>query len=347
MTSAKWLKLTALWVVTGLLGIGGLVIVVDPFFHYHGPIAGFPYQIDNQTSQNPGMARHFQYDSVMLGSSMTVNFESKWFAEEMGLDMVKLCYNGAYPRDIYNIMEKVDTGKQPLKQVFWGVDLSSYTGGVEETKYPIPEYLYNKNLLDDVNYWYNKDVLLEYILKPVVEREATDLSSVYSSEQVLKDCYSREYVLSHYTVPEKNDAYFPEDMFIADLDKNLEANILPVIEAHPDTQFTLFFPPYSILYWYEYIQNNQMDAVVYEYGYFMEKMLAYDNVELFFFPGQEEIVTNLDLYADTGHYKQEINYYMTKCFVDGTNRVTKENYKEKLVQWKELLDSYEYEALFG
>ena len=118
MTSAKWLKLTALWVVAGLLGIGGLVIVVDPFFHYHGPIAGFPYQIDNQTSQNPGMARHFQYDSVMLGSSMTVNFESKWFAEEMGLDMVKLCYNGAYPRDIYNIMEKVDTGKQPLKQVF-------------------------------------------------------------------------------------------------------------------------------------------------------------------------------------------------------------------------------------
>ena len=49
-----------------LLGVGVVltlacaiaVIVVDPFFHYHAPLAGFPYEIDNQLSQNPGMAAH-------------------------------------------------------------------------------------------------------------------------------------------------------------------------------------------------------------------------------------------------------------------------------------------------
>lgn len=347
MNDVKWLKLTGGLIGAGLLAVAALVVTIDPFFHYHAPLEHFPYQIDNQLSQNPGMARHMEYDSVMLGSSMTVNFESDWFLEDMGLKLLKLCYNGAYPKDISNIMEQIDSRGQMPKCVFIGVDLASYTGGVEETKYPLPEYLYDQNLFSDVNYWYNKGVLLDYILKPVVENTPTRLSGVYSSEEVLKDCYSKEYVLSHYQIPEKNDAYFPEDMFLGGLENNLQANILPVIEEHPDTRFVLFFPPYSILYWYEYVQNNQLDAVIKEYSYFAERLLAYDNVELFFFPAEEEIVTNLDLYADTGHYKQEINHYMEKCFAEGKNQITAENYKEKLWEMKTLIDTYEYEALFS
>jgi len=339
--------MTLILMLAGITAIAALVIAVDPFFHYHGPVSGFPYQIDNQLSQNPGMAEHMEYDSIMLGSSMTVNFETDWFEEEMGLHMLKLSYNGAYPKDISNIMEKVDAGGGEVRHVFLGVDLASYTGGIDETKYPLPEYLYNETILDDVNYWYNKGVLLDYILKPVVEREPTDLSHVYSSEESLQGCYSREYVLANYTVPEKNDAFFPEDMFVEGLEANLEVNILPVIESHPDTRFTIFFPPYSILYWYEYIQNNQMDAVMYEYRYFMEKLLAYDNVELFFFPGIEEIVCDLDLYADTGHYNQSINRYMTECFADGRHRLTGDNYEEELRKMKRMIDGYDYDALLA
>ena len=51
------------------------------FFHYHRPLAGFPYLVDNQLSQNPGMAAHMDYDSVILGSSMTVNFNTDWFED--------------------------------------------------------------------------------------------------------------------------------------------------------------------------------------------------------------------------------------------------------------------------
>lgn len=180
MTYAGWLKMTGLLITAGLAGIAALVVWVDPFFHYHRPLDGFPYQIDNQLSQNPGMAKHMEYDSIMLGSSMTVNFETDWFAEKMGLQMIKLSYNGAYPRDIRNMIERADESGQELKHVFIGVDLASYTGGTEETKYPLPEYLYNDSLADDVNYWYNKDVLLDYIVKPVIERQPTDLSAVYS-----------------------------------------------------------------------------------------------------------------------------------------------------------------------
>ena len=86
---------------------GALVVLVDPFFHYHKPLKGFPYQVDNQLSQNPGMAKNMEYDSVILGSSMTVNFNTNWFEELMGLNTIKLSYSAAFPKDQANIMEIV------------------------------------------------------------------------------------------------------------------------------------------------------------------------------------------------------------------------------------------------
>ena len=125
--------------VTGLLGIfilgcvlaAVLVIVVDPFFHYHKPLKGFPYLIDNQLSQNPGMAEHMEYDSVILGSSMTVNFQTDWFKELMGLNTIKLSYSGAYPKDQSNIMKIIFDSGHEVKEVFLGIDVITYMGGVQ------------------------------------------------------------------------------------------------------------------------------------------------------------------------------------------------------------------------
>ena len=98
------LGFAALVVSTGMI-VAALVIYVDPFFHYHKPIEGFPYLIDNQLSQNPGMAANMEYDSVILGSSMTVNFQTTWFQELMDLKTIKLSYSGAFPKDQSNIMK--------------------------------------------------------------------------------------------------------------------------------------------------------------------------------------------------------------------------------------------------
>ena len=91
-----------------------------------------------------------------------------------------------------------------------------------------------------------------------------------------------------------------------------------------------------------------MDAVMYEYRYFMEKLLLYDNVELYFFPGEEEIVCDLDFYADTGHYNQSVNKYMKQCFALGKYyRITEDNLEEELQKLKDMVDGYDYDALLA
>lgn len=350
MSSKSFIKTTLILILSGIVLISTLTMITDPFFHYHAPLNGFPYQVDNQLSQNPGMAKHFDYDSVLLGSSMTVNFRGNLFKELMGKNLVKLPYNGAYPKDISNIFHMIDkrqvTDKsKPLKTVYLGMDLASWSGDINETKYPIPDYLYDDNPFNDVSYILNKDVILDYIVKPVVEWEPTDLSEVYSFEKELSGCYSKEYVLSHYTIPERVDSYFPEDMFEKPLVANLEANLLPLIDSHKDVKFVIFFPPYSILYWYEYLQYNQFDAVIREYKTCMEILLSRENVILYFFPGMEDVVTDLNIYADTGHYRQSINDYMTECFENGKHRIHQDDYEKILKDFKEMVVSYDYDKL--
>lgn len=342
--------------------VAALVVYVDPFFHYHSPLKGFPYLVDNQLSQNPGMAAHMEYDSVILGSSMTVNFQTSWFKELMGLNTIKLSYSGAFPKDQANIMEIIfkhgsDGGacaggsKREVKKVFLGVDVITYTGGVDETKYPIPEYLYDDNYLNDIKYLLNKDVVLNYILRPMADPDPTDLSNVYASWWT-EEYYSEEWVLHNYTSPEQVAEETDREAYLASVEKNLAVNICPYIEQNPETEFVVFFPPYSILFWNDVLKENHLEATLEEYRYIAERLGAYENVELYFFPDQEEIICDLNHYADYSHYHPRYNRYMAECFASGECRVAGEGEKGKkieeyLLHMREIVETFDFEELLS
>lgn len=304
-----------------------LVVYVDPFFHYHKPLSGFPYQVDNQLSQNPGMAKNMEYDSAILGSSMTVNFNTHWFEELMGLDTIKLSYSAAFPKDQANIMEIIFEHNPDVKKIFLGIDVITYTGAVDQTKYPIPEYLYDDNLLNDVSYVLNKDVLLNYVLRPIADPEPTDLATVYASWWT-EEYYNEEWVLHNYTSPKQVEEVTAADAYIPSVEENLTVNICPYIEANPQTEFVIFFPPYSILYWNDVLKENHLDATIEEYRYIANRLNTYDNVEVYFFPDREDIILDLNHYADYSHYHPDFNRVMTECFATGECLVAKEGTEE-------------------
>ncbi|MCM1086712.1 MAG: hypothetical protein NC419_01060 [Muribaculaceae bacterium] len=327
--------------------VAGIVFYVDPFFHYHAPLEEFPYLVDNQLSQNPGMAKNMEYDSVILGSSMTVNFNTRWFEELLKRRTMKLSYSGAYPRDESNIMKIIFESDNRVEAVFLGIDVMTYTSGVEETKYPIPAYLYDGYGVNDIQYLLNKDVFLNYILRPLADPEKTDLATVYESWWT-DEYYNKQWVMHNYVRPQKVEEETPADAYLENLEQNLAVNICPYIEENAETVFYVFFPPYSILYWNDVIQENHLEATMTEYQYIADRLLAYDNVRLFFFPNQEWIVTDLNNYADYSHYHKDINYYMTQCFADGSCEITSEaEMKQALEQMRLIIDAFDFEELFS
>lgn len=343
-----FLPITAL----ALCAVIALTVIVDPFFHYHAPLKGFPYVVDNQLLQNPGMARNMLYDSVMTGSSMTLNFDTDDFRELMGLDLIKLCSNGAYPKDISNVLSVVfqpdsrARKNNDVKAVFAALDISTFTAEPEETKYPLPEYMYDRTPLNDISYLLNKDVILEYILKPVVEKEPTDLSYVYGTTWQTEEYFNEAWVLRDYRAPEAVSEPLAADALIPRTKVNLEENILPYVEEHPETEFYFFFPPYSILYWNNVRVENRLDAVLAQSEYMMERLLGYPNVRVFYFQNEEEMITDLNNYADMEHYRPAFNRYMTECFADGTDEVFPDTVSGETEKMRKIVDSFDFGSLF-
>jgi len=342
----KWLVVFALFFLGATAAVMLLVVYVDPFFQYHTPLEDFPYVVDHQVNQNPGMAKHMDYDSVILGSSMTVNFNTGWFEELLGLKTLKLSYSGAFPKDQANIMDIIFDDGRKVDAVFLGIDVITYSGGVEETKYPVPEYLHDDMIWNDIPYLLNKDVLLQYIMRPLADPDKTDLATVYASWWT-EEYYNKQWVMHNYVAAEPAEEEADPEKYVENIKSNMDVNICPYIEANPETEFYVFFPPYSILYWNDVLQEKQMEAVIREYEYIAQRLFSYGNVRVFFFPNQKWIVCNLDNYADYSHYHPDINRYMTECFAEGECEVTEKNLEEELEKMRQIVAAYDFEELFS
>ena len=327
--------------LAALLLAAALVIIADPFFQYHKPLKGLYYLIENKVSQNPGIARNFEYDSVILGSSMTVNFDTALFEETMGLNTIKLSFDGAYPKDIDNIMSIITNSPNELETVFLGIDIFTYKQAPGTTAYVVPAYLYDDTIINDAPYLLNKEVILDYIIRPQIEGEGTPLNEMYWSWPYLY--FGPEYVALLYDAPTSFEEPLPADTYETNISTNLEQYILPYIESMPNTEFVIFFPPYSILYWYDRSADGSLYAELEGEKQIMEALLAYPNVRIFYFQNQFDYITDLSHYCDYSHYNYDMNNYMTECFADDTHRVTSENYEAAIKEMFSFMTACEFE----
>ncbi len=343
----KWLIGVFALLLAGFVLAAALVIYVDPFFQYHKPLSWFPYLVDNQVNQNPGLAKNMEYDAVLLGSSMTASFNTDWFEQQMGLKTQKLSYNGSYPKDLANIMDLVFAAKKDrVKAVFMAVDEATFSADPEETKFPITPWLYDNNPFNDVSYLFNKEVILDYILRPLADpTDKSDWSVLYQPWWT-DEYYSKATVLMYYEPVPIEKEPLPETYFLEAVEKNLDLNLCPYLEAHPETEFYIFFPPYSILYWNDVTRAKQLDAVTARISYMARRLQEYDNVRVFSFLDQEEIVCNLNNYADTMHYHKDVCRYITDCFSNGDCELTADNIRERMEALKALAAGYDYEAIW-
>ena len=349
MQPKRWLAGFLGIFLAGLAGCIALVIWVDPFFQYHKPLAWFPYLVDNQVNQNPGLAKHMDYDGILIGSSMTASFNTDWFEELMGMKTQKLSYNGSYPKDLSNIMQLVfDAKGDQVKAVYMAVDQSTFSADPEETKFPVTDYLYDDNVFNDVPYLLNKDVLLDYILRPLADRkDASDWAELYKPWWT-DEYYNKANVLMYYEAVEEKqeEEALAADYFKDAVEENLQKNILPYIEAHQETEFYIFYPPYSILFWNDVTREKELEAVIGRLEYMTERLLNYENVHVFNFLGKEDIICNLNNYADYMHYHKNVCRYITECFATGENELHPENYGQAFDEIRTLAMSYNYPAIW-
>lgn len=128
--------------------------------------------------------------------------------------------------------------------------------------------------------------------------------------------------------------------------ENLNENVISIVKAHPETTFYFFYPPYSIAHWGMEINNGQLDRTLGAENLITKELLKYDNVRLYSFRCNSELICNLDNYKDAKHYGEWVNSQMLQWMKNDEYRITEENLAEYEKNADDLIKSYDYDQLF-
>lgn len=312
------------------------VVVFDPFFQYHKPLKGLKAVLTDKEYQCVGSLKTFDYDSVIAGSSVSENYNNGWFDQGFGCKSIKAIRSYGATADLCYLLD-IAFEHQDLKYVFYNLDPSALEAD-PETTYELtgcPMYLYDDNYVNDVRYWLNKGVLMEKIPYLIANSLMGDYDENNSYNWAQWKEFNSDMILGLYIRKPSVSEMKPRDYYEDLLRKNLDL-LTDRITAHPETEFYIFVPPYSMLWWDNIYREGDTETYLYNMEQAMKTLLAYENVKMFYFQNDREIITDLENYMDILHFSPEINRYICDSLIAGKRQVNSENYAEEIRSMRDL-----------
>ena len=337
MSEKKWCRLTVCLLLAFIFFCSASIYIIDPFQIYHLATLYLP-PIDKTTQvySNAGIVKNYPYDSAIVGTSVTENFHPTYMNACLGGQFIKLCTSAG---TVHNHAILLDHAfrTHKMQRIVYGLDIYSLVGEPNKVAYALPEYLYTDIIFDDVQYWLNRTVWGIFLPKCIKNwgtlQDDAFRDTMYNWAN--QDDYGP--VAMYNAVFETPEQVYPPDTFLDQARINLETNLIPFIESHPETEFDIFFPPYSAAEWSNMESRGTLGALL------PLRLLCYDllspfsNVFIYDFSAHEEWVLNINNYKDTTHYGEWINDAVTEHIADPENIIKErsviETNNKKLSLW--------------
>lgn len=342
----KWVCELLVILFFTIVGSALLVIVIDPYFHFHAPIND-SYYWGNERYTNPGIVDNFDYDMMIAGSSMTQNFRPSEIEEKNGLKCIKVPLAAANYKEANYLVERAINKNANLKMVIRGLDYNKIIDRCDiDSDERLPEYLYDEEYRNDIQYVLNRQAVERSLLNVymmIMNKNGTNFD-VYSSWN--KEA-GVDVVLSAYERPSKNEIVEKlsenEKQIVID---NIEMNVVKIAKDNPNVQFYYFLTPFSILYWDNLQRTGTMEKQFQAEKIAIEHMLGCSNIHLYSFNDEIELVENLNNYVDIIHYTPQINSYILKGLYSEEHRITEDNYMDYLEKERLIYTQYDYDEMW-
>ncbi len=332
------------------------MVYVDPFFHYHKPRTDkFYYSLYNERSQNDGIARHFDYDALITGTSMTENFKTSEFDELFGMNAVKIPFSGGTFKEINRTVERAIESNKELEIIVRGIDvgyLLDDPNRIRDDLGEFPEYLYDDNLFNDVEYIFNNDLLADRVI-PMISgarhNRETGITSFddYANWQLGQSFGINTVCPNGFNCSEPREFCHISEQELLTLKQNLEQNVLEVAKDNPQIDFYYFLTPYSIAWWGNKYSSGDIYKWIEIEKYASEQMLQVDNIHLFMFSDDINLISDLNNYNDDRHYGEWVNSFILRCFKSNSFVLTKENFEERFAELENILVNYDYASIYN
>lgn len=346
-------------VCAGLLMIALLVIIVDPLFHYHAPLKGMSYSLYDERYQNNGIVKHFDYDAMITGTSMTENFKASEADALFGTKTVKTCFMGGSYKEISDNIRTALKYNPDLKLVIRATDQfdlisdpGKHVSTDPDNTFKYPMYLYDEGiggLFNDVEYILNKSLLSDAItdVKMTLSHAPSTTFDEYSN-WMAQYTFGKEAVLASFVRPDKSEEKIPLTEQDRELIKyNLKYNVIDLAEEYPDVTFYIWMPPYSICFYDVENRKGSLEKCLDAMEYECELLVNVGNIRLFGYSDREDIVTDLSNYKDMAHYGEDTNSMLLKAMAEGDGLITADNYRDYMDRVRSLYMNYDYDSIYG
>lgn len=350
MSEKAWVKLVLLGTVA-ILGItAAFTIVIDPFFHFHAPLDGLQYPIHTERYQNDGIMKHFEYDALITGTSMSQNFKTSEFDALFKTKSIKVPFAAGRYKEVGESIERAIEANPELRLVLRGMDYYFLVEDKDTAAYEsYPDYLYDKNPANDVYYVLNKEVLIYHTLPVLDYTKAGNRTTTFDAYGNWNADYEfgREAIFQSFARSPENG----EELELTEEERNMltgnvRQNIVDVAGRHPEVTFYVYIPPYSILYWDNINRQGKLKWHMEAEKLAVGEMLMCDNIRVYSFSDQFGIITDLDNYKDDIHYSQDISSRILEFIAAGEGLLTEENYKDYLERIEDFYGNYDYDAIY-
>lgn len=331
ISSWKW-SVEFFGVIFSLLIFFSLIVYdIDPFFQFR--VKDNSYML-SEWFVSGGLIENYDYDTLVIGSSMTQNFDMDKFRDELDVKPLHIGLGGINRVEIRDFMRRAyEVGK--ADKYYICTDLTVFNDDNCESRYP--EYLLNKDALSIVQYFLSYEVWFRYmpvdVALLVAKKAGVSLPKKFQYKMSIDRLgdwrleyeFGEDIVIDNY----RNGKYAVSEVDTTDLYERMKEHIdwyLDIFDFDKG-EHIFFFPPYSSLYWCDAQEKEYFNAYLMAKKYFITKAWEKGINAIYDFQSAD-FTMDLNYYKDTAHYSPEINDWMVECIAKEDYFVTDKNIGE-------------------
>jgi hypothetical protein len=324
----RWLAAVLGGALALLAGVAAFNAWVDPFQQYH-LATRFPprfYSLHHRYI-DPGLARNARYDTIVVGSSIMENARNSETDAACGGTAVNLAMPAQSAMEQALILRTALDSRQ-VKRAIVVLDFNAFAGPPDARQAvagPLPAYLYDRNPFNDLPYLLSAATLLRS-LRVVAGDTSEDFTTDPDAPWLWapKKRFARDEVLRGLDLAHLNARFQQPPRTLEGMRASFDANLLPILRAHPDTEFDLVWPPYSILVFLDFAQRGQLDLSLAFKRYVFDATRGLPNVRITDLQADAAITHDLDRYTDLYHFAPDVSLSLVQGACGGRERFTAE-----------------------
>jgi len=332
----------------------GTLLVYDPLKLFHNKGKYKNYIQDNMREQAAGIINNWDFDSIILGTSMLENTSAKETSKILEGNFVNISISGGSWYERKFLLDYALRNKE-VKKVLYSLDYLGATPKGGSGKYKISNwnYLYDDNPFNDFSAYIN-DKYLKCLFsinskKHCMGRKILNLdrpNSWYKSKshlvryggldnwfkakdnsqikgafnQILRS--TKAIKLGHVIIGDD----YSNSQKVKKSENYINKNLLNSVKKNIKTEFIFILPPYSRIKYAIWAQYNKRRFELYKTSlkYIVLKSRTYKNLKVYGW-GTEAFVDNIANYKDLRHYEYKINSWMLKAIKNKKGLLTEKN----------------------